>query len=169
MTGCQGAPHGREGRESPLAGEDVWAVCRETGVKAVDFLFPDCKGLDQTRLQQFSAGTFSPSRCGLPVLATHGQLPILILPMKACGAQSCGTAARCSLLKPKAEEEVLGETTMTAVDSMALGCECHKEASRSNSYLMSQALLMEMLGCQCALWAIGVFFKSRVKILTWTA
>lgn len=31
------------------------------------------------------------------------------------------------------------------------------------------ALLMEMLGCQCALWAIGVFFKSRVKILTWTA
>lgn len=59
--------------------------------------------------------------------------------MKSCGAQSCGTAARCSLLKPEAEEEVLGETTMTAVDSMALGCECHKEASRSNSYLMSQA------------------------------
>lgn len=134
MTGCQGVPHDREGRESPLAGEDVWAVCRETGVKAVDFLFSSL-GLDQTRLQQSSAGTFSPSRLGLPALHYTGVTPNLILPMKAGGAVSpVGQLPGAPYSRnPRQRRKCWREITMTAVDSMVLGCECHKEASSSNS------------------------------------
>lgn len=94
MTGCQGAPHGRQAGRG--GGEPSrWRGCLgrlqgDTEVKAVTLSSPDCKGLDQTRLQQYSVRTFCPSRPGLPALQYTWETPNLILPMKASGTHSPG-------------------------------------------------------------------------------